>query len=108
MTSLPNHLYEERTPLLIGVEGLGSPQAVINEVDGRGIRENLIIGSPCIKHGLGSDYEDTVALQKTNRAKRKLIIACIICLIFLIGEFVGKVYHLFIHNNNTYIAVMIM
>lgn len=106
MTSLPNQFYGEATPLLIGVEGLGSPQAVINEEDGGGIRENLIIESPCIKHGQGSDYEDTIALQKTNRAKRKLIIACIICLIFLIGEFVGKVDHLFIHNNNIYIAVM--
>lgn len=80
----------ERTPLLIGVEGLGSPQSVftVPETDGKE-GQNLKIQGPCIKHSHGADFVDTIAVQNTNRAKRKLVIACFICLIFLIGEFIG-------------------
>ena len=44
---------------------------------------------PCSKYG-NEDGMTTSAIHKSKRAKRKLIIACVICLFFLIGEFAGK------------------
>lgn len=45
--------------------------------------------APCAQYGneegLSSD-----AQQKTRTARRKLMIACAICLIFLVAEFIGK------------------
>ena len=44
---------------------------------------------PCSKYG-NEDGMTTSAIHNSKRAKRKLIIACVICLFFLIGEFAGK------------------
>ncbi|XP_028405001.1 zinc transporter 2-like [Dendronephthya gigantea] len=44
--------------------------------------------APCAKYGNEEDLTKS-AIQNSKRAKRKLIIACVLCLFFLVGEFVG-------------------
>lgn len=45
--------------------------------------------APCAKYGTEEGLTNS-AIQNSKRAKRKLIIACILCLFFLVGEFVGR------------------
>ena len=91
----PANLFGERTPLLIGVEGLGTPgitniqetrESVPDEKDG--VDDGAYLRHCVVRHG--HHLSDSTGLQHTRRAKRKLIIACVICLIFLVGEFVGE------------------
>lgn len=100
MTSLPNSFTSsgERTPLLVGVEGLGSPDIKHNH--GHAHKDNAFSATegasndisfliPCSGKNGHDNMHRGAASHQTERAKRKLIVACIICLFFLIGEFVG-------------------
>jgi hypothetical protein len=70
----------EKTPLLNPPVTIQYPQSDDTSTDGRG---------PCGKYGNEDDLTSS-AVHNTQRAKRKLMIASIICLIFLVGEFFGE------------------
>ena len=98
MASLSTGYLEERTPLLIGVEGLGTPKTFgiqettetpYSEVDGKDINETNHLHVPCVQYK-GHKMMDSTMVNSTSQAKKKLIIACAICLFFLVGEFVGN------------------
>ena len=83
----PSHLNinSEKTPLLHNDHQapritIQAPLSEETSTDGK---------APCAKYG-HEDFLTTSAAHSTQRAKRKLMIACIICLFFLIGEFVGR------------------
>ena len=44
--------------------------------------------APCAKYGNEEDFTSSTT-RNTQRAKRKLMIACVLCVLFLIAEFVG-------------------
>ena len=96
MSTSPVNTDDEKTPLLANNDHLHPPQIASIQSSRRNIcrpgneisTTDTSIG-PCAKYGNEDDLTNS-AIQKSKRAKRKLIIACIICLFFLIGEFVGE------------------
>ena len=112
MSLISSEYSEERTPLLIGVEGLGtpdgsytvrdSPHNIVVVRDSPGLNNSCNSNNtevdagpnhipserPCIQyHG---EHSNSSMAKSTRQAKNKLIVACVICLVFLVGEFVGK------------------
>ena len=55
-------------------------------INGAGKSTNV---APCAKYGNGEDLTSSTA-HSAQRAKRKLMIACVLCVFFLIAEFVGE------------------
>jgi hypothetical protein len=79
--SSQSSISNEKTPLLNPPVTIQYPQSDdTSGTDGRG---------PCGKYGNEDDLTSS-AVHNTQRAKRKLMIASIICLIFLVGEFFGE------------------
>ena len=102
MSTLPININDEKAPLLPNNDHLQVPTTTDKNHRGSICHPrndtsptDTSVG-PCAKYGHEDDLTAS-AIHNTKRAKRKLIIACCLCLIFLIVEFVGE--YCFKHDN---------
>jgi hypothetical protein len=90
MSTSPENINSEKTPLL-NSDIHESPPITIRS-DSRNDPGTSTEGvAPCAKYGNQEDLAKST-IHNTKRARRKLIIACVICVFFLVGEFVGGLY----------------
>ncbi|CAB3986478.1 zinc transporter 2 [Paramuricea clavata] len=88
MSTSPENINSEKTPLLNSDIHESPPITIRSDsrnYPGTSTTESV---TPCAKYGNEEDLTKST-IHNTRRARRKLIIACVICVFFLVGEFVG-------------------
>ncbi len=92
MSTSPININDEKTPLLISNEHHHTPPITVQTPPSNEPGTLTTDGkAPCAKYGNEENLTSS-STHNTQRAKRKLIIACILCVLFLVGEFVGRSY----------------
>jgi hypothetical protein len=88
-----NIVTKETIPLITKEKNKGTPFTIQTPPSKDSGSSTTNTGAPCAKYGNEEDPASS-SMKKTQRAKRKLIIACILCVLFLIAELVGRSYNI--------------